>query len=207
MKLIRLLSTGALFFVLFFTKVSCLYGQNNRLSIDKSNIEGQFNYVLTRSDKIEDTRIVKSWQLYRLKSHVLDSLKEVHGKLVQSRHLMVAKQRQIDSLNNVIVLTNEKLSHAVKAKNNLSLLGIKMEKSGYNSIMWTLVGLLIFGLFLFIVLFKRSNVVTVQTKKKLEETQQEFEAHRKRALAREEQIVRKLYDELNKYKSKVNQRD
>lgn len=192
-------------YVSFFSGTVCLNGQENRLSIDGSNIEGQFNYVLLKSDKVEDSRIVKSWQLYRLKSHVLDSMAAIQGKLDNSKHLVKAKQQEIDSLNTLLSQTNEKLTTAIKAKNNISLLGIKMEKSAYNTIMWLIITGLSFFLLLFIVMFKRSNIVTVLTKKHLEETQEEFEAHRKRALAREEQIVRKLYDELNKYKNKVGQ--
>ena len=206
MKLTKLILAGAFFvFISFFSGITHLHGQTTRLSIDESNIEGQFNYVLQKSDKIEDSRIVKSWQLYRLKTHVLDSLAEIQGKLDNSHQLVAFKQQKIDSLNTLLSKTNEKLTATVQAKNSLRLFGIQMEKSTYKSIMWLIIAGLAFCLFLFIALFKRSNIVTVQTRKVLEETQAEFEAHRKRALAREEQIVRKLYDELNKYKNKVGQ--
>jgi len=206
MKLTKSILSGAFFIYCFFTAGTVNTFGQERLSINESNIEGQFNYVMQRSDKIEDSRIVKSWYLYSLKAHVLDSMKAVQDKLLQSQQLVAAKQEMIDSLNGVLEQTNGKLSTAVKAKNNLNFLGIKMEKSSYKSIMWIMVGVLTFGLLVFVLLFKRSNIVTVQTRKTLEEVRQEYEAHRKRALAREEQIVRKLHDELNKYKNKVGQR-
>ena len=48
--------------------------------------------------------------------------------------------------------------------------------------------------------FKNSNVITKEAKKTLEETEEEFQEHRRVALEREQKIMRKLQDELNKQK-------
>jgi glutamyl-tRNA reductase len=69
--------------------------------------------------------------------------------------------------------------------------------------MWLLAGILTFFMVLFVILYKRSNAVTVSTLKDLEEIRDEFENHRKRALERQEEVVRKYHAELNKYKSKA----
>jgi hypothetical protein len=50
-------------------------------------------------------------------------------------------------------------------------------------------------------LFKRSNVVTVETKQTLEEVREEFDTHRKNALVREQKLARRLQDEVIKNKN------
>jgi ABC-type oligopeptide transport system substrate-binding subunit len=79
-----------------------------------------------------------------------------------------------------------------------------MDKIVYNSILWLIIAALLAILLTFIVLFKRSNAITLRTKSELIETRNEYEDYRKRNLVREQQIVRQLYDEILKYKSKLN---
>lgn len=76
-----------------------------------------------------------------------------------------------------------------------------MSKAAYNSLVWSIIAGLIAGLVFFIVLFKRSHIITTNTRKDLEATQKEFEEHRTRARLREEKIVREYHYELNKYKN------
>ena len=99
---------------------------------------------------------------------------------------------------------NNELDIALKEKSSMKLLGIKMEKIIYNSILWLIIAGLLVVLLTFVLLYKRSNTVTVRIKSELTETRNEYEEYRKRALVREQQIVRQLYDEILKYKSKLN---
>ena len=174
------------------------------LSLDNSPIEDQFQYVYQRSTDFEDFKLIKRWQYSRLKLHVLDSLAAQKELLLQARGQIQLKDTKIDSLANQVEATNNKLQTAINEKNSLTLLGIKMEKTGYNSIVWSVIFGLAFSLIVFILLYRRSYRVIIQTESDLKETRTEFEAFRKRALEREEGIVRKYHNELMKYKSKVS---
>lgn len=174
-----------------------------QLSLYKSSIEDQFNYVIRKSDTFEDNKVVKTWWLGTLKLHVLDSLKTAQDKITVARLLISDQNLKMDSLNSVIEQKDKKLKAAIKSKDGIRILGITTTKKVYNGIMWTLIILLAASLLIFILLFKRSNTVTINAKIALEETKEEFEAHRKRALAREQKITRELYDEVLKYKNKV----
>lgn len=181
------------------------YSQNSntKLSLNEGTIENQFNYVIQKSNKFEDYKMVKSWQLYRLKTHVLDSMKSEKTKLIESKEVIVLKNKEIESLQTNLESTNEKLSQAIGEKDSMLLLGRSMNKAAYNSIMWTLIAGLAALLILYLILHRRSNAITFQTKKSLSELKGEYEDYRKRSLAREQKTVRKLYDEILKYKSKA----
>ena len=183
-----------------------LYSQETpqKPSIGRGSIESQFNYVIYRSEKYEDYKLVKSWWLYTLRSQVLDTLKALHENLGDTQNLLAVKNTEIDSLIAAMQTVNNELDIALKEKSSMKLLGIKMNKIVYNSILWLIIAALLVILLTFVLLFKRSNAVTARTKSELTETRNEYEDYRKRTLVREQQIVRELYDEILKYKSKLN---
>ncbi len=174
------------------------------LSLDTSPIEDQFQYVYQKSSDFEEYKMVKRWYLIRLKSHVLDSLKENRDQLIQARSQITLKEIMIDSLHTVINTTATNLNMAIREKDSFALLGIPMQKAGYSSMVWSIIAVLTFSLLIFILLYKRSYRVIVNSETDLKEIRSEFEAFRKRALEREEGIVRKYHNELMKYKSRVS---
>ena len=121
-------------------------------SIGKGSIESQFNYVLYRSEKYEDYKLVKSWWLYTLRSQVLDTLKAFHENLRNTQNLLSAKNTEIDSLITVMQTLNNELDIALKEKSSMKLLGIKMEKIIYNSILWLIIAGLLVVLLTFVLL-------------------------------------------------------
>jgi hypothetical protein len=147
--------------------------------------------------------MIKRWQFVRLKTHVLDTLALIDQRLAETKDLLSQSHTSIDSLNlqNQELRTN--LNKAIQEKDSLIFLGIPMYKSGYNTLVWGIITALTLTLVIFIFLYKRSHSVIIDTKNDLLEVRNEFEAFRKRALEREEGIVRKYHNELNKYKSKV----
>jgi hypothetical protein len=83
----------------------------------------------------------------------------------------------------------------------MSLFGMLMSKSGYNILMWSIIGGLLAFLLFFIYKYKNSNAITRDANKSLAEIEEEFEEHRKIALEREQKVRRQLQDELNKQKN------
>ncbi|WNJ15945.1 hypothetical protein [Pontibacter sp. G13] len=167
-------------------------------SLDNGTIESQFDYMIKKSNSYEDYKVIKKHWLYKMKSHVLDSLKEVHNELQQTRQTLGSQVQEIEDLKADLNKSNESLTQVVEEKNSMTLLGIPMQKSTYNNIVWSIVGLLLAGMLFFIFKFKRSNAITIDTKKAHATTQEEFEAFKTRAREREIKIKRQLQDEINK---------
>lgn len=168
--------------------------------LESGSVLTQFDFVIEKSNKFEDTRVVKTFWLTRLKTHVADTLRTVNKKLAEVQKSLVKKQSEIDSLKVNIASINAGLTLATTEKDSMKLFGALVNKSLYQTIVW----LVIIGLSLILlvlgVLFKRSNSITIQTKTDLEDLKLEFDSHRKRALERESQLSRKHLDELNRLK-------
>jgi hypothetical protein len=167
---------------------------------EKGTIEKQFSYVFDKSYTFEIYKSIRIAWFQTLKSHVLDSLKNIRKELRSTQMLVQAKSDQLDSLKSEFQKTNEKLDKITKEKNSFRLMGILMSKIAYNSLLWTIILVLAGGLIIFILLFKRSYTLTSEAQTSLNELKDEFETFRKRSLEREEKMARKHLDELNKYK-------
>lgn len=177
--------------------------QEEKPSLDKSNIEDQFNYVMDKSSNYMEFKVIKRYWMNKLKSHVLDTLNLLHSHIKENKHIIAQKSRDIDSLQLDLVKTNDDLAYAIKERDSINLLGIKTDKRVYNSFISIFIAILIFSLLILFLMFKRSHKVTSETRTSLTETREEFEAHRKWALAREQKLMRELHDE--KMKNKVRQ--
>jgi hypothetical protein len=190
--------------VILFFSLNCFSQQSSQnLSLNDSPIEDQFKYVYQQSSDFEDYKLVKRWQFNRLKTHVIDTLNLFGEEIVNAKEQILARDASIDSLLSLNARVNQSLEKVNREKNSISFLGIMLQKTIYNSILWTIISGLAAALVIFILLFRRSNLVTLRHKHDLGELQLEFEAFRKRALEREETVVRKYHNELMKYKSKV----
>ncbi|WP_025740030.1 hypothetical protein [Aquimarina pacifica] len=189
------------FIFLSFTQVYTHAQEENGTiteALNTGNIETQFNTLIEKSGRFQDYKVVKRVSLDKLKSNTIDTLKTLASKLNKT-NLQIAEQKTtITGLEETLVKTNESLTLVTQDKDSMSFLGMAVTKSSYNTILFSIIGVLLILLGIFIFKFKNSNAVTVQAKKALSETEEEFEDHRRRSLEREQKVMRKLQDEINK---------
>ncbi len=173
-------------------------------SLDGGTIESQFEYIFKRSGNYnaEGRRyeVVRAIELDKLRGNVLDSLSAARAEASQLNSTIAGQETTIENLNNKLEETSQQLSAVTEEKDSMSFFGALVSKATYNIILWTIIIGLLLLLLLFIYRFRRSNVLTQEAKTKLADLENEYEAHRRRALEREQRISRQLQDEINKYK-------
>ncbi|MCB0388887.1 tRNA (guanine-N1)-methyltransferase [Xanthomarina gelatinilytica] len=179
--------------------------EDDKLSLDNSTINNQFEYVLQKSGDFRGTNgsmyeAVKRSMLTTLQAHTNDTLKTLRKDLADTQAMVKTQANEISELKTNLSNTQASLEKTTNEKNNMSLFGLQMSKSSYNVLMWSIIGILLAMLMLFIYKYKNSHVITKEAKKALEEIEVEFEEHRKTALEREQKVRRQLQDELNKQK-------
>lgn len=172
-----------------------------KLSLNSGTIDSQFEFIIRRSNRYQDYKVVKTNWLYTLKSHTLDSLKAVHESLANTQAIVDNQALEISTLKSNLSNTQGNLDKTNEEKNNMSLLGLQMSKTNYNLLMWFIIAGLLALLLFFIYKYKNSNSVTRLAQKSLSEIEEEFEEHRKVALEREQKVRRQLQDEINKQKT------
>ena len=185
--------------VLFFISTSA-YSQANKKFVDTGSVENQFEYLYNKSNKYQQYKVVPSTWILKLKKNVSDSLKVSEIEINSNYKTINSQKKQIDSLNTSLATSKETISNLNNENQSISLLGLQIKKGLFKTIMFSIIGGLIALLVIFIGRFKNSNTVTKEVKSRLKETEEEFEAHRKTAIEREQKVRRQLQDELNKQK-------
>lgn len=200
MKFIKLGAILIVSFLAFNTSIA-----NEPSPLDTCNLKEQFSYLEKKSTRYNDFRVVKIATLNILKKHIFDTINAIQATNLSNEAQLRTEGLINDSLNAKLLTTEDYLAQAQKAINGIDILGFTTSKKTYNTIMWS-VSLTFIGLFLFLLLlYKRSNSVTISTKKDLEELKTELEHNRRRSREREEKVVRRLHDEINRYKKRVYQ--
>lgn len=163
-----------------------------------NTIENQFDNIYRTSSTYQNYKVISRDRFNTLKSSVLDSLKIYSKSLSAKEKTITAKGVEIEFLKKELTETNIKLKEAIAKENSFSFLGVEIAKGTYNLMVWALVGVLLAGLIHFIYQFAKSNTTTKTALTDLEEVENEFEAHRKKTLEREQKLRRQLHDEINK---------
>jgi hypothetical protein len=193
--------TKQLILLAFFTSLlSFSQTDTKELSLDKGTINNQFDYVITKSSRFENYKVIKYSWINKLKSHVNDSISKLKSELKHSKQEIVSQKQNFENLQKELENVNAKLTDTTKAKDSINLIGLPLKKSLYKTIVWSIVSLLSIGLFFFVYQFKNSNEVTKRTLLRLDELEDEFNNSKTRALEREQVLNRKLQDEVNKQK-------
>jgi len=199
MKVKHLLPVLALCFSLFVNAQNV--AKNANLQLKDGPIKEQFEFILKNSNKYQNYKVVKRVWMEKLQRNVADSINAVQKDLSTEIAKVATQQTEIEKLKSDLATVNQKIEDLNTEKDSMSLLGLQFSKGNYQSLMWGIIGVLAILWLFFTYRFRASNAITKEAKAKLAETEQEFEEHRKRALEREQQVRRKLQDEINKNKN------
>ncbi|WP_233901342.1 hypothetical protein, partial [Tenacibaculum piscium] len=152
-------------------------------------------------------RLSNNWQEYKLikRTHFISFQKNILDSVTAIKKDVLAKQLQLEAqLKNENVLKNEintlknDLSLSVEKENGIAIFGFLIDKSLYNTILWSIISGLLIGLAFFIYKFSSSNAITRETKNLLVGVEDEFEQYKRSSIDKEQKLRRQLQDEINK---------
>jgi cell division protein FtsB len=198
----RVLRYGIIAFI-FFLSVPSLKCQTTVPEIlQKGTLDEQLNYLEEKTRIYENYRAIREDMFQLVKKNSSDSLSEarnsINSYIITNRKLNF----RIDSLNSLVVTAREELNQAVRTKNSIRLLGFKVNKYVYNTIMWIVAGLLGFLLVTGFLAFRRNLSVTSNLKKELEDLNAEFEEYKKKSRLEREKMSKEHFDEVRRLKGK-----
>lgn len=168
--------------------------------LDSATMDSQLEYIQERTRIYNDFRAIREDIFQKIKGNVLDSLNAAKLEIATLNSRLTENSFQIESLNSDLENTKNDRDDAIRNRDSLSFLGIQLNKTIYNTIMWLIIlGLAVVAAMVFLI-YKRSRVVTVQTKKEFEEIQEEFENYRKSSREKYEKLVVNHHNEIMKLK-------
>ena len=177
-----------------------LKGQTLSEVLDTATIENQLSSIHRRTRVYDNFRAVRDDIFLKMQRNTLDSLNETKLEIARLNSNLADRNFQIETLNSDLTRTKNERDEAIRNKDSMSFIGIQMNKTLYNSILWfVILGLLVVSAVLFL-LFKRAHVVTTQVKGELETMQTDFEEHKKSSREKYEKLVVSHHNEIMKLK-------
>ena len=187
------MTTKSLILLSFLVVTTSIFAQDNN-----NSIENQFISVVDKSNNYQEFKVIKKTKIYNLRKNVLDSISALEAKIGTSQSEIEKQKAEIETLSQNLSTTQSNLTASIEKEDGIEIFGMLTKKSTYNTILWSIIlGLMAILGFLFYK-FKNSHAVTKSVKLKYKEIETEFEAHRRKTLENEQQIRRKLQDEINK---------
>lgn len=185
---------------ILLSKPSLTNGQTLPEILTTGTINEQVDYINNRTRIYDNFRAIREDMFQAMTKNAIDTLasarSDISSLTVEGRKLNL----RIDSLNRILDDTRGELTEVTRNKNSIEVVGIMLNKTSYNLIMWGLVGALIMLLVFGWLSFKRSLAVTRYTKKELEELKEEFEKYRNESREAREKLVLSHFNEVKKLK-------
>jgi hypothetical protein len=174
----------------------------NPLNSEESTIDSQHKFIMEQSRTYVNNKVVKIEWIEKFYSNVKDSLESAkyessNFEKAYSEEIKVSK----DALISVTALKKELASVNFEKefeKENITFFGSFTSKSSYKTIVWIIIISLLTFLLFFLFKFKSSNRATKEAKEKLKEIEFELEETKKKSRIKEQELMRKLQDEINK---------
>ncbi|MBA7526454.1 hypothetical protein ES705_18616 [subsurface metagenome] len=168
--------------------------------LDTGTMKEQYDYLEERTRIYNNFRTIREDMFQRIKSNSDDSLSAEKNNVLQLEDQLQDQGSLIDSLQSELQSNNGKLDQAIKNRDSLIFLGIPLHKTFYNTLLWIIIAALALLVGILFLSTKKLLSKAKHNKKDLVETKEEFEAYRKQARERNEQLVVKHHNEMKKMK-------
>lgn len=178
---------------LYFSQVKGQATSSAQNPAFNGTIEEQFDVLIKNSFPYENFKNIRD-NLPRFRKNTLDSLHALQNQIAEQKTTTENQKATIDSLQVSLASIKETISQS----DNISFLGMSIEKGTYNLIVWSIIVVLVILLSFFIQRYKSNFRIAKESKDAADEIREEFEQHRKKAMEREQKLKRDLQDELNK---------
>ncbi len=183
-----------LLFSVFIFVGSAANGQTRMpVELDSAEIRAQIEYIQSHTRIYDNFRAIREDIYQKLNRNILDTITAEKSRVSELKNLTATLNGRTDSLNNLLASTRTQLDQVTTTKNKIRILGLEINKTAYNTIMWILVGgLLLLGAIGFLI-FKRNLVVLLRTEKDLKELKDEFAAYKQSSRLAREKVEMDLF--------------
>lgn len=172
------------------------YRTVNQVNVDllkTGNLKEQYDFLFENSDSYRGLHAINDEWLQLYQTNVTDSINKLKTELT------IANQNfnNIKNEHSTLKTTYDTLANS--NQDSLLFIGIPINKSLYQIIMWSLLVMFggLFGWFFY--KYKNSHILTKTAQQRSEELEQELNDARARALEREQALNRRLFDAEKKH--------
>lgn len=200
MKLVK-----SFYFLLLLGLGTIAQAQKSEVQTSESlngNLEQQFDYVYKRSNNYEVYKVVSKNNFEHLKKSTLDSIRVYKSEIHSLNSKLTSEIQERNNITEELTLLKEDFSRVSQEKDNVSFFGLSLDNNLFNMIILGVMVFLVLLLILFIMKFKNAKSESKIAVDNLSKVEEEYVDYKRRAMEKEQQLGRRLQDEINKHKNK-----
>ncbi len=192
-------TTSVLALVLMCFSFVFVQAQNgNSISEQNQKLMKNFLALMENSSSYQNYKVIDKERINGFQENLGSYLMQEQSSKKQVVSQLQQKDQAIKSLENQLSKLQTANESLLGNTESISLLGFKVNKATYSVIMWLLVlGSIAFSGILFLK-YQRANEITTSSKSILKDLEDEYESFRRVCIQREQDLKRKLYDEMKK---------
>lgn len=164
------------------------------------NLEDRFEYVFKKSSKYENYKVISISNFNYLRKSALDSINFYKQEIATSKAKIEDITAQVDNLNAELQSARAEINQLNESLKTTSFLGITLNKGLFNMIVFGVVSGLLLLLVLFIMKFRSAKTDSNVAIGNLSRVEDEYTEYKRKAMEKEQQLGRRLQDEINKNK-------
>ena len=162
------------------------------------SLNGQYQFLLSKSRSINGYKLVNPYRLTAVWKSVTDTLVKERAELIKLKAKVAAQEKTIGSLQTEVKGNETEVNNTNAKIDEINFLGLSFTKSTYNTIVWSIVGILAIALFV-VIARSAKNITEAKHRTQLyEEVSAEYQAFKAKSVEKERKLARELQDERNK---------
>ena len=168
--------------------------------LKQGTISEQLKYLEEHTRIYENYRAIREDMFRLIRKNTIDTLTNARSRINGLILHTTSLDNRIDSLKKSLEASIVELKEMTSTKDSISVLGMEVNKRVYNSFMWIILAVLVFLLIAGYLTFRQNRIITLRTKKDLNELKEEFEEYQKKTRLEREKMSIDHFNEIKKLK-------
>jgi septal ring factor EnvC (AmiA/AmiB activator) len=164
---------------------------------DQGSLHVKYRKMVEDAETYEKYKVIATQQLNGFWGEVEDSLVSYRKEIADVKTAIANINATLEAVNDSLAVVNEQLQASEEVNSEISFLGMSLNKSFYNMMVWGIVGGLLVLLGIMYVSFKNSHSITIRAKRDLVQVTEELEELRQRSNEKQVKLKRELQTAVN----------
>jgi hypothetical protein len=148
--------------------------------------------------------VIKKANLEAFKQELISSNNSLNSQLKALENSITDSNKKISDLEKLNENLSKELLTFKNAKDEINLLGLKISKSNYQILVWSIIVVLLLILVFVFIKYRNVNIVYQEIKENLADSTKEFEEYKHRAIEKQQKLGRELLDAQKAAQSRNN---
>lgn len=165
--------------------------------VETSDITDSFQKLVKDASTWENFKVIPIAKVQAFGNQLEDSTSQSQIKIEQLTEKIADQKVRIDSSKSSIDTLQASLDESQRTNDEISFVGFSFSKNGYHIFVWLIICILALIIVVIYMLYLRSNSLTRQYKRDLEQVREELENQRSKAHENQVKLKRELQTMMN----------